>query len=86
MVKNECHRSIFHVLAETMKLLLGKQAMHRSRAIPLLLGLSLGGGLTSELRAQESEPTAGDPPSEESPAVATPQPAAVSPWAGTVEL
>jgi hypothetical protein len=51
-----------------------------------LLGLTLGGGLTSELRAQQPDPTAGDRPSEEAPLVSTPQPAAVSPWAGTVEL
>ena len=61
-----------------MKQLLGNQARQQARAIPILLGLSLGGGLTNELRAQQSDPAAGNPPSEETPAV--------SPWAGTVEL
>jgi len=78
MAKNASHRSIFHVLAEMIKQLLGNQARQQARAIPILLGLSLGGGLTSELRAQQSDPATGDPPREESPAV--------SPWAGTVEL
>lgn len=70
--------SLFHVIDAMMKQLLGKQAKRQVRAIPVLLGLTLGGGLTSEIRAQPSDPTAGDPPSEES--------AAVSPWAGTIEL
>jgi hypothetical protein len=61
-----------------MKKLLGNQARQQSRAIPILICLSLVGGLTSELRAQQSDPTDGDRPSEESPAV--------SPWAGTIEL
>jgi hypothetical protein len=78
MAKNASHRSIFHVLAEMMKQLLGNQARQQARAIPILLGLSLGGGLISELRAQPSDPAAGDPPREES--------ASVSPWAGTIEL
>ena len=68
------------------KQLLGNPARQQARAIPILLGLSLGGGLTNELRAQQSDPAAGYPPSEETPAVSTPQPAAVSAWAGTVEL
>ena len=76
--KNASHRSIFYVFAEMMKRLLGNQARQQSRAIPILIGLSLVGGLTSELRAQQSDPTEGDRPSEESPAV--------SPWAGTIEL
>ena len=86
MAKNASHRSISHVLAEMMKQLLGNQARQQTRAIPIMLGLSLGGGLTSELRAQQSDPTAGDRPSEESPIVSTPQSAAVSPWASTIEL
>ena len=86
MAKNASRRSVFHVLAEMTKQLLGNQARQQSRAIPFLLGLSLGGGLTSELRAQQSDPTAVNPPSEEAPAISTPQPAAVSPWAGTIEL
>ena len=61
-----------------MKKLLGNQARQQSRALPILIGLSLVGGLTSELRAQQSDPTDGDRPSEESPAV--------SPWTGTIEL
>ena len=81
------HRSIFHVLAEMMKQPLGNQARQQSRAIPILLGLTLGGGLTSELRAQQSDPTAGDRPSEESPAASSNQPAQIaSPWASTIEL
>ncbi len=78
MAKNASHRSIFYVFAEMMKRLLGNQARQQFRAIPILIGLSLVGGLTSELRAQQSDPTDGDRPSEESPAV--------SPWAGTIEL
>jgi hypothetical protein len=59
-----------------MKQLLGKQAMHRARSIPILIGLTLVGGLTSELRAQPSDP-----------AGSTNQPAQpTSPWAGTIEL
>jgi hypothetical protein len=84
--KNASHHSIFHVLAEIMKQLLGNQARQQAKAIPILLGLSLGGGLSSELRAQQSDPTAGDPPSEETSIVFTPQSAADSPWAGTIEL
>ena len=61
-----------------MKKLLGNQARQQSRAIPILICLSLVGGLTSELRAQQSDPTDGDRPSEEPPAV--------SPWTGTIEL
>ena len=84
--KNARHRSFFHVLAEMMKQFLGNQARQQARAITIFLGLSLGGGLTSELRAQQSDPAAGDPPSEETPTVSTPPSAAVSPWAGTIEL
>lgn len=52
------------------------QAMHRARSIPILIGLTLVGGLTSELRAQPSDPAA-----------STNQPAQpTSPWAGTIEL
>ncbi|MCP9804066.1 hypothetical protein KBY75_10860 [Cyanobium sp. T1G-Tous] len=69
-----------------MKQLLGNQARQQARAIPILLGLSLGCGLTNELRAQQSDTAAGNPPSEETPAVSTPQPAAATPWAGTIEL
>lgn len=59
-----------------MKQLLGKQAMHRARLIPILIGLTLVGGLTSELRAQPSDPAA-----------STNQPAQpTSPLAGTIEL
>lgn len=78
MAKIKSHHSLFHVIDAMMKQLLGKQAKRQARAIPVLLGLTLGGGLTSEIRAQSSDPAAGDPPSEE--------PAAVSPWAGTIEL
>ncbi len=52
------------------------QAMHRARSIPILIGLTLVGGLTSELRAQPSDPAA----SSNQPAQPT------SPWAGTIEL
>jgi hypothetical protein len=63
------------------------QAMHRTKAITILIGLTLVGGLTSELRAQPSDPAPGDRPTEESPAASTNQPAQpTSPWAGTIEL
>ena len=78
MAKHASRRSVFHVLAEMTKQLLGNQARKQARAIPFLVGLSLGGCLTSELRAQQSDPTAVYPPSEEAPAV--------YPWAGTLEL
>ncbi|MEY4803447.1 MAG: hypothetical protein RLZZ274_2178, partial [Cyanobacteriota bacterium] len=87
MAKDASHRSNFHVLAEMTKQLLGNQARQPSRAIPFLLGFTLGGGLTSELRAQQPNPTAGDRPSEESPAASSNQPAQISsPWATTIEL
>jgi hypothetical protein len=88
MAKHASRRSVFHVLAEMTKQLLGNQARKQARAIPFLVGLSPGPpksvsmacwrGLTSELRAQQSDPTAVYPPSEEAPAV--------YPWAGTLEL
>ena len=63
------------------------QAMHWAKAIPILIGLTLTGGLTNELRAQQPEPATGDRPTEESPAASTNQPAQpTSPWAGTIEL
>ena len=63
------------------------QAMHRTKAITILIGLTLVGGLTSELRAQPSDPAPGDRPTEESPATSSNQPAQpTSPWAGTIEL
>jgi hypothetical protein len=63
------------------------QAMHWARSIPILIGITLTGGLTSELRAQQPEPATGDRPTEESPAASTNQPAQpTSPWAGTIEL
>jgi len=63
------------------------QAMHWAKAIPILIGITLTGGLTSELRAQQPEPATGDRPTEESPAASTNQPAQpTSPWAGTIEL
>ena len=63
------------------------QAMHRTKAITILIGLTLVGGLTNELRAQQPEPATGDRPTEESPAASTNQPAQpTSPWAGTIEL
>jgi hypothetical protein len=70
-----------------MALNFGEQAMHRTKAITILIGLTLVGGLTSELRAQPSDPAPGDRPTEESPAASTNQPAQpTSPWAGTIEL
>ena len=63
------------------------QAMHRTKAITILIGLTLVGGLTSELRAQPSDPAPGDRPTEESPATSSNQPAQpTSPWASTIEL
>ena len=63
------------------------QAMHRTKAITILIGLTLVGGLTSELRAQPSDPAPGDRPTEESPAASSNQPAQpASPWASTIEL
>ena len=63
------------------------QAMHRTKAITILIGLTLVGGLTCELRAQPSDPAPGDRPTEESPATSSNQPAQpTSPWAGTIEL
>lgn len=63
------------------------QAMHWARSIPILIGITLTGGLTSELRAQQPEPATGDRPTEESPAASPNQPAQpTSPWAGTIEL
>ncbi len=70
-----------------MALNFGEQAMHRTKAITILIGLTLVGGLTSELRAQPSDPAPGDRPTEESPATSSNQPAQpTSPWAGTIEL
>jgi hypothetical protein len=75
------------MLAKKMALNFGEQAMHRTKAIPILIGLTLTGGLTSELRAQQSEPAAGDLPTKESPATSTNQAAQpASPWASTIEL
>jgi hypothetical protein len=63
------------------------QAMHRTKAITILIGLTLVGGLTSELRAQPSDPAPGDRPTEESPATSSNQPAQpTSRWASTIEL
>ena len=70
-----------------MALNFGEQAMHRTKAIPILIGITLTGGLTSELRAQQAEPAAGDRPAEESPAGSTNLPVATtSPWSSTIEL
>jgi len=70
-----------------MALNFGEQAMHRTKAITILIGLTLVGGLTSELRAQPSDPAPGDRPTEESPATSSNQPAQpTSPWASTIEL
>ena len=85
--KNGSHLSTINVLAKKMTLNFGEHVMHQTKAIPILIGLTLTGGLTSELRAQQSAPAAGDRPTEESPAGSTNQPAAAtSPWASTIEL
>jgi len=81
------HGSVALAAADPIILMAKMQAMHRAKAIPILIGLTLTGGLTSELRAQQPEPTTGDRPTEESPAASTNQPAQpTSPWAGTIEL
>jgi hypothetical protein len=70
-----------------MALNFGEQAMHWAKAITILIGITLTGGLTSELRAQQPEPAPGDRPTEESPATSSNQPAQpTSPWASTIEL
>ena len=70
------HGSVALAAADPIILMAKMQAMHRARSIPILIGLTLVGGLTSELRAQPSDPAA----SSNQPA----QPA--SPWASTIEL
>ena len=61
--------------------------MHRARAVHALTTFTLIFGLGAELQAQESEPASGDRLENEAPPPAINQlPAAVSPWAGTVEL
>jgi hypothetical protein len=81
------HGSVALAAADPIILMAKMQAMHRTKAITILIGLTLVGGLTSELRAQPSDPAPGDRPTEESPAASTNQPAQpTSPWAGTIEL
>jgi len=81
------HGSVALTAADPIILMAKMQAMHWAKAIPLLIGLTLTGGLTNELRAQQPEPATGDRPTEESPAASTNQPAQpTSPWAGTIEL
>lgn len=81
------HGSVALAAADPISLMAKMQAMHRTKAITILIGLTLVGGLTSELRAQPSDPAPGDRPTEESPAASTNQPAQpTSPWAGTIEL
>lgn len=65
MAEIKSYYSLFHVIDAMMKQLLGKQAKRQARAIPVLPRLTLGGGLTSEIRAQPFDPAAVDPPSEE---------------------
>ncbi len=63
------------------------QAMHRARSIPILIGLTLGGGLTSELRSHPSDPDPANRPNQESHATYSNKPAQpASPWASTIEL
>jgi len=81
------HGSVALTAADPIILMAKMQAMHWAKAIPILIGLTLTGGLTNELRAQQPEPATGDRPTEESPAASTNQPAQpTSPWAGTIEL
>jgi len=81
------HGSVALTAADPIILMAKMQAMHWARSIPILIGITLTGGLTSELRAQQPEPATGDRPTEESPAASTNQPAQpTSPWAGTIEL
>lgn len=81
------HGSVALAAADPIILMAKMQAMHRTKAITILIGLTLVGGLTSELRAQPSDPAPGDRPTEESPATSSNQPAQpTSPWAGTIEL
>jgi hypothetical protein len=61
--------------------------MPRAQAVHALMTFTLVCGLGTELQAQESEPASGDRLESEAPPSATNQlPAAVSAWAGTVEL
>jgi len=61
--------------------------MHRARAVHALITFTLIFGLGAELQAQESEPASSDRLENQAPPASTNQrPAAVSPWAGTVEL
>ena len=61
--------------------------MHRARAVHALMTFTLIWGLGTELQAQESEPASSDRLENQAPpASANQQPAAVSPWAGTIEL
>jgi hypothetical protein len=61
--------------------------MPRAQAVHALMTITLVWGLGTELQAQESEPASGDRLESEAPPSATNQlPAAVSAWAGTVEL
>ena len=61
--------------------------MHRTRAVHALMTYTLICGLGTELQAQESEPASSNRLENQAPPASTNQlPAAVSPWAGTVEL